>query len=120
MAKKNSFLIQQQEIRRAHFNAGLQMGRQQIIDMMSIALNDQSVMGKDTFGRERLLRLVKAVGDGIDTYQKAWERNDETDYYRAKLDEQLSKAYGNDMCGTFESRYEYCCNYDYVKGKWKR
>lgn len=116
---KNGFLERQRIERQAYFDAGLQMGRQQILDCVSIVLNDQDIMGKDTFGKDRLLKVIKGVGDYIDVFQKAWERNDETDYYRAKLDEHLAKIYGEGMLDTFNKRYEYCSDYDYVKGKWK-
>lgn len=117
---KSDFLKNQQIARQAYFDAGLQMGRQQILDCVSIVLNDPGIMGKDTFGKDRLLKVVKGVGNYIDVFQKAWGRDDETDYYRAKLDELLTKAYGTNLIDTFEKRYEYCCDYDYVKGKWKK
>ena len=84
---KNEFLAKQKALQRAWFDAGLQSGQQQIIDMMSLVLRDQDIMGKDTFGKDRLLKVVQGVGKYIDTYQKAWEKDDETDYYRAKLDD---------------------------------
>ena len=117
---KNGFLERQRIERQAYFDAGLQMGRQQILDMMCIVLNDPEIMGKDTFGKDRLLKVVNGIGDYIDVFQKAWERDDETDYYRAKLDENLAKIYGTGMIDTFSKRYEYCSDYDYVKGKWKK
>ena len=117
---KNGLLERQKIERQAYFNAGLQMGRQQILDMVSIVLNDPEIMGKDVFGKKRLIKIVESVGDHIDIYQKAWERNDETDYYRAKLDTMLSKIYGVGMHDTFSVRYEFCPDYDYKKGKWSK
>lgn len=117
---KNGFLERQRIERQAYFDAGLQMGRQQILDCMSIVLNDQEIMGKDTFGRDRLLKVVNGIGEYIDVFQKAWERDDETDYYRVKLDEHLARIYGVELHDTFSKRYEYCSDYDYMKGKWKK
>ena len=117
---KNGFLERQRIERQAYFDAGLQMGRQQILDMMCVVLNDPDIMGKDVFGKNRLLKVVKGVGEYIDVFQKAWEKDDETDYYRAKLDAHLAKIYGEGMHDTFGKRYEYCCDYDYVKCKWKK
>ena len=116
---KNAYLEKQRIANQAYFDAGLQMGRQQVLDMMCIVLNDPEIMGKDTFGKDRLLKVVKGVSDYIDVFQKAWERDDETDYYRTKLDERLAKIYGDGMHDTFDKRYEYCCDYDYVKGRWR-
>lgn len=120
MAKVNKYIAERDAMRHGFFEAGLQMGRQQIIDMMSLVLHDPDIMGKDTFGQDRLLKVVIGIDEYIDTYQKAWEKDDETDYYRAKMDENLEKAYGKEMFETFDKRYDYCCDYDYVKGKWKR
>ena len=116
---KKDFLARQAETNRAYFTAGLQSGRQQIIDMISLVLRDPDIMGKDVFGKDRLLKVVKGIGEYIDIYQKAWEKDVETDYYRAKLDEALAKAYGEGLHDTFLKRYEYLPDYDYKRGKWK-
>ena len=97
MAKKNALLEKHRMANQAYFHAGLQSGRQQILDMMSIVLNDPQVMGKDTFGRKRLLSVLNAIGERIDEFQSAWEKNDETDYYRVKLDEYLTQIYDEDI-----------------------
>ena len=107
-------------VNQGYFTAGLQMGRQQILDMMSLALRDPSIMGKDTFGKDRLLKLVKAIGEYIDKYQPAWEKKEETDYYRAKLDASLAEAYGAGMHDTFMERYEFVPEFDYFTGKWRK
>ena len=117
---KNDFLARQEAVKRGYFDAGLRSGRQQILDMVSLVLRDQDIMGKDTFGKDRLLKVVKGVGEYIDTYQKAWEKDDETDYYRAKLDDALAAAYGEKLHDSFLQRYEFAPEFDYAKGKWKR
>ena len=119
MAKVNKYIAERDAMRRGFFNAGLQMGRQQIMDMLSIVLRDPDIMGKDTFGKERLLKVVKGIGEYIDTYQKAWEKDDETDYYRSKLDDALAEAYGEALHNSFLERYKSAPEFDYVKGKWK-
>ena len=116
---KNGFLERQRIERQSYFDAGLQMGRQQILDMMSIVLNDPDIMGKDTFGKERLIRVVKGIGEYIDVFQKSWERDDETDYYRAKMDERLCSIYGPGMHDTILQRYDFCTEFAYKKGKLK-
>jgi hypothetical protein len=117
---KNDYLARQRAIQQAFHDVGLRSGRQQIIDMMSLVLRDADIMGKDTFGKDRLLKVVKGIGDYIDYYQPAWEKTDETDYYRAKLDAALADAYGDGMHNTFLDRYEFAPEYDYTKGKWKK
>lgn len=119
MAKQNAYLAKKAVVNHGYFTAGLQSGRQQIIDLVSLVLRDPAIMGKDTFGKDRLLKVVKGVGDYIDLYQKAWEKGDETDYYRAKLDAALAEAYGDGLHDSFSKRYEFMPEYDYNKGKWK-
>ena len=56
----------------------------------------------------------------MDVFDQAFQATDETDYWRAKLDAELADAFGEEMHDTFIKRYEYCRDYDYVKGKWKK
>lgn len=116
---KNGYLEKRQALNQGFLDAGEQMGMQKMWDYIQLTLRDPDVMGKDTFGQERLLKVVKGISEYIDTYQKAWEKDDETDYYRAKLDDALAKAYGDGMHNTFHERYEFAPEYDYTKGKWK-
>ena len=121
MAKQSTFLKQQEQLRRAFFDAGLQSGRQQIIDMLCLVLHDPEVMGKDTFGRERLNKVVAAIGKYIDEYHLAFVRADETDYYREKLDEALANAFNDESIkGSFMQRYEFLPDYDYKIGRWSK
>lgn len=119
MAKQNAYLAKQAAVNHGYFTAGLQSGRQQILDLVSLVLRDPAIMGKDIFGKERLLKIVKGVEDYIDLYQQAWEKTDETDYYRAKLDAALAEAYGEGLHDSFLKRYEFAPEFDYKKGKWK-
>lgn len=117
---KNDFLERQKATQNAYFDAGLRCGRQQILDMVSLVLRDSEIMGKDTFGGKRLMKIVVGVGKYIDVYQSAWQKNDDTDYYRAKLDDALAEAYGESLHDSFQERYVFAPEFDYTKGKWKR
>ena len=119
MAKKSAFLEKQQQEKKFYLDVGVRLGRQQMLDMFCLVLNDQKIMGKDTFGKKRLYKVILATGDCIDKYQDAWQKTEETDYMRAKLDEALANIFGPELHETFEKRYEYCCDYDYVKGRWR-
>jgi hypothetical protein len=117
---KNNYIAMRDADRVAFFRAGEQTGRQVIIDMMVLALRDPEIMGKDTFGKDRLLKVVKGIEQYMDKFDPAFKATDETDYYRAKLDAALAEAFGDGMHDTFLQRYEFAKEYDYVKGKWKR
>jgi hypothetical protein len=115
---KNGFLEKQKATQRAYFDAGLQSGRQQILDMMSLVLRDSEIMGKDTFGKDRLLKVVKGISEYIDKYQPAWERSDDADYYQKNLDDALAEAYGDGLADTFYKRYEFMPEFNYNTGRW--
>lgn len=119
MGGNNNYIKMINAAKRAGFEAGLQSGRQQIIDMVSLVLRDQDIMGKDTFGGSRLMKVVKGIGEYIDKYELAWQKHDETDYYRAKLDAALAEAYGDALHDSFLKRYDFAPEFDYKKGKWK-
>lgn len=116
---KNNYIAMRDADRAAFFRAGEQTGRQVIIDMMVLALRDPEIMGKDIFGKDRLLKVVKGIEKYMDIFDQAFQATDETDYYRAKLDAALADAFGEGMHDTFLQRYEFAKEYDYVKGRWK-
>ena len=104
MGGKNDFLAKQRAMQQAFFEAGLASGRQQIMDMMSLVLNDKEIMGKDTFGKDRLVKVIKGIGEYIDKYQPAWEKSDEADYYQKKMDASLASIYGESLHDSFYER----------------
>lgn len=117
---KNGYLERQRIERQAYFDAGMQMGRQQILDMMCVALRDTEIMRKDTFGKDRLLKVVKGIEHYMDVFDQAFQSTEETDYWRAKLDEALVDAFGKGMHDTFMERYEFAPEFDYFTGKWRK
>lgn len=117
---KNAFLEQQRKLQQACFREGLRVGRQQIMDMLSLALHDPEYVGKDIFGKDRLVKLSRGIEYYLHTYSLAWAKHDEADYYRVKLDEALAQVYGEELADSFPERYETAIEYDYQKGKWKK
>lgn len=115
----NAFLDKQKALQNACFKAGLDCGRQQIMDMLTLVLRDPAIMGKDIYGKERLIRIAKAIDVYIDKYQIAWEKHVETDHRQKELDANLAEAYGEELHDSFHVRYPYAPEYDYTKGKWK-
>ena len=87
------------------------------IEVFDSTALDPDIMGKDIFGKDRLIKVVKGIGEYIDKFQSAWEKNDETDYYRAKLDEALEEVYGEDLHDSFLKRYQFAPEYNYNTGR---
>ena len=119
MAKVNSYIAERDRTRQAFFNAGLDSGRQQIIDMVTLVLRDPEIMGKNIFGKDRLIKVVKGINDYIGKYELAWKKHDETDHMQRQLDANLAEAYGEKLKDSFHVRYPYAPEFDYTKGKWK-
>ena len=101
------------------FQAGLKCGRQQMLDMTSLALRDPKYVKKDIFGSGRLVILWQGVKELIETYQHAWEMHDDTDVMQVKLDHNLAESYGEKLHDTFHERYPYAPRFNYVTGKWE-
>ena len=116
---KNDYIAKQRAIQRGFFDAGLKYGRQQIIDMVSLVLRDSAIMGKDTFGGQRLIKIVQGIHDYIDEYNLAWQKHDDTDVWQKRLDDKLVEAYGEKLHDSFHERYPFAPEFDYLKGKWK-
>lgn len=91
---KNAYLQKRNQDRQAHFNAGFDMAAQQMFDIMCLVLNDPQIMGKGTFGAERLKKLHQAVYQREAQYHEAWTDSVEADYYQEKLDEGLRRIFG--------------------------
>ena len=118
MGKK--FAQQQKETQTEFFNAGVEMGRQQIIDMMCLVLNNPKVMKKDTFGRDRLNTVIQAILKEIDKWSDAWQKKDESDALQAGLDAALAQILGvEELEYPFHKRYEYSHEFDYKNNRWR-
>lgn len=116
---KNDFLLKQRAMLRGFFEAGLNCGRQQIIDMVALVLRDNEIMGKDTFGKDRLSKIVQGINDYLDEYSLAWQKDDDTDVWQKRLDDALAEAYGPELADSFYERYPFAPEFDYTKGRWK-
>ena len=116
---KNDYIARRDADRKGFFRAGEQTGRQVILDMMVLTLRDPEIMGKDTFGKDRLLKVVKGIEHYMDVFDQAFQATDETDYWRAKLDAALADAFGEKLHNSFLERYEYAPEFNYKTGRWK-
>ena len=110
---KNQYLAQRDADRQKFFVAGCDTTAQQMFDMMCLALHDPEVMGKDTFGAERLKKLHKAIYDYESKYHEAWIGTQESDWYQEKLDAALRSIFGE--IEPFNERYPYQKEWNYNK-----
>ena len=113
---KNDFLARQAATQRAYFDAGLRSGRQQILDMVSLVLRDPDIMGKDTFGKDRIVKLYDALKKEVDFYHVCFTDDKEADYFQEKMDAELREIWGDELQPFYE-RYPYIKKFDYSKAR---
>lgn len=88
---------------------GLEMGRQQMLDMIFAVLSDKGIMKKDVFGSTRLVRVVDGLKYYIDeVYPDILGDNQNTQKQREDLDALLLSRVGKDLFAPFPERYPYC------------
>ena len=109
----NQFLKQIDKAKQDCFVAGCDITAQQMFDMMCLALHDPEVMGRDTFGAERLKKVHAAMYEYEKMFHEAWVNTPESDYYQEKLDGALREIFGE--IDSFQVRYPYTKEWNYHK-----
>lgn len=88
------------------FKAGMRCGIQFNSDLYHMVLNDPDVMGKDTFGAERLRKIHRAVEAATEYYDPVLNsKHPECDVFREHMDRKLRKIWKDELT-TFEKRYD--------------
>ena len=123
MAKKPNALLQRQEmVNQKMLEVGMDTGFQKAWDLLQIALRDPKVMGKDTFGKERIKKIFLAMKDLERELGKAWSptQYNDADVKQRDLDALLGEIWGDELC-PFHERYPNIKQPDYPKGnkRWR-
>lgn len=113
---KNEFLKRRDEREQAILDAAEQIGMQKMWDYVQLALRDPEIMGKDTFGRKRLEKLYKKLGQMADYYHTAFTNDVDADHRQEELDRQLKEIWQGDL-STFYDRYPQLKKQKYDKPK---
>ena len=111
---KNGYLEKQKIARAVREQAVRDTYVQYMTDTVCIALNSPEIMGKNTFGAERIKKFLDGWADVYNTFIGALEDGPETDVAQTRLDERLTKILGNE-CLPFEVRYEWLKRQRYGK-----
>lgn len=101
---KNDFLAKQRAMQQGFLEVGEMFGIQKMWDYLQLVLHDPNVMGKDTFGQERLKKVYEAMKALTEEYSKAFTTDKEADYYQEKMDRKLREIWG-DKTLPFYERY---------------
>jgi hypothetical protein len=100
----NNYIKQRHERDREMLAAGLNMGMQIVADYFQIALRDPDVMGKDTFGRNRIERINNKTLELDDYFNPAFSDDVEAERYQEEMDRLLREIWGKDLV-PFRERY---------------
>ena len=103
---KNAYAQKLKDKQQARDYIVKQWTAQLCLDIMTDVLNDPAVMGKDTMGAIRLERIGKAFNERFPIFFTALAKDPESDYMRAKIDEQQKRIFG-DKALAWAERYEY-------------
>ena len=115
---KNGFLQKQQEKNQFLLEVGMDTGFQKCWDLLQLVLHDPKVMGKDTFGRERIKKIYWAMKEKEKELGTAWlpTKYNDADVRQRDLDALLGEIWGKELY-PFNERYPYVKQPDYSKGK---
>lgn len=94
---KSGYLAKQQEKEKALIEAGIACGKQQVADYLVLVLRDPTYMGKDTFGRERIDKVMAGILHYDKLFEKAYTLDKEADVAQEKLDDALREVYGDEF-----------------------
>lgn len=92
-----SFLEKQKEKYQTLIDLSVTCGKQQIVDYLTIALHDPEVMGRDTFGRGRIERVLAKMEQLDKEFSRAYTLDKEADYLQEKVDQRLREVYGDEL-----------------------
>lgn len=117
-----NFAQKQKEAYQFFLDTGMDTGFQKCWDLLQIVLHDPDVMGKDTFGVDRIKKIYWAMKDLEKVLGTAWlptQKND-ADVRQRDLDALLKEIWGDELC-PFSERYPYVKNPDYTKAnkRWR-
>lgn len=91
---KNTYAAELQRKRELGYEIISDWTAQLCLDTMAVVLNDPEVMGRDTFGAKRLMRICEAFNKRYELYRKALLKDDEAEYWRVKIDRAQAAIFG--------------------------
>lgn len=115
---KSGFLLKQQAMNQKFLDVGMDTGFQKCWDLFQIVLHDPKVMGKDTFGKERIKKVYWAMKELEKELGRAWlpTKYNDADVMQRDLDALLKEIWQEELC-PFHERYPYVKQPDYSKGR---
>lgn len=113
-----NYIQQQLAMKQGFLEVGMDTGFQKCWDLLQIVLHDPNVMGKDTFGKDRIKKIYEAMQKLESELGTAWlpSTHNDADVCQRDLDALLGEIWGDEL-QTFYERYPYVKKPDYSKGR---
>ena len=111
-----NYIQQRYERDRKMLDAGIKLGMQIASDYWQMAMRDPDTMGKDTFSRKRIEKIVAKTMQLDEDFSPAFGDEVDTDYYQEKMDAVLREIWGDDLV-PFSERYDRLKKQKYDKPK---
>ena len=112
----SDYLRRKQNADNTRLQIGMELGAQRMQDNFCAILNDPDVMGKDTFGRKRLEKILAAVAELDAKHEKAYTDDKEADYHQEALDARLRRIWKDDLV-PFAQRFPFLKQFGYDRGR---
>ena len=97
-------------------DVGIQCGKQQMADYLTLVLRDPLYVDKDIHGRNRIEKIIAGLEAYDREFSEAYTVGREADYYQEKLDGLLRQVYGDDLV-PFHERQPHIIQTKYDKKK---
>lgn len=97
MGNKNGYLAKQQAKEQALIEAGVQCGKQQMVDYLTLVLRNPAFVKKDIHGRERIELIIAGLYHYENKYKDAYTKHKEADVAQEHLDDELREVWGDDL-----------------------
>lgn len=119
---KNAYLNKRQAMNQGFLDVGMDTGFQKCWDLLQIVLHNPKVMGKDTFGKQRIKKIYWAMKELEKELGTAWmpTQYNDADVKQRDLDALLNEIWGDELYPFYE-RYPFIKKPDYSKGnkRWR-
>lgn len=93
----NGYLAKRDALNQALLDIGMESGKQQIMDYLTLALRDPDVVGSNIFGKERIVKVFAAIEALDREFSDAYTVKVEADHLQEKLDRMLREVYGDEL-----------------------
>lgn len=96
-SKPGGYIQKLHGTKQALIDAGIQCGKQQIVDYLTLVLRDPVYVAKDIHGRERIAKILVGLHEYEKKFEKAYTKDKEADVAQEHLDAMLREVYGDDL-----------------------